>query len=338
MNENEQQSKERNRPKDEFGRSEVATQVWWVLGPVVLAIAGLGVAILLPLISRAKRPQVIAYCAQDQVYAEQIFRDFEKETGIKVRAVYDSEAVKTVGLANRLLAERSHPQCDVFWGNEEMRTRQMAADDVFRETNGWAAFGYRSRRIVINSNLLQLASAPHSLLELTNEQWYGKFAMAYPQFGTTGTHFHALRQHWGAETWERWCRLLAANKPLMVDGNSVVVKMVGKGEASIGVTDSDDIAEGQNNGLPIMPLPINEETLLIPNTVGIIRNAPHPEPAEKLFEYLQRPAIAERLIAAKALEGTSVSAVSTPTLKINWDALLLDLEPVTARLNQIFLR
>ncbi len=52
---------------------------------------------------------------------------FEKETGIKVKAVYDSEAVKTVGLANRLLAERSHPQCDVFWGNEEMRTRQLAA-------------------------------------------------------------------------------------------------------------------------------------------------------------------------------------------------------------------
>ena len=31
---------------------------------------------------------------------------------------------------------------------------------VFRETNGWAAFGYRSRRIVINTNLLSLASAP----------------------------------------------------------------------------------------------------------------------------------------------------------------------------------
>ena len=96
--------------------------------------------------------QVVIYAAQDQVYAEPILREFEKETGIKVKAVYDSEAVKTVGLANRLLAERSHPQCDVFWGNEEMRTRQLAAQNIFRETNGWAAFGYRSRRIVINTN------------------------------------------------------------------------------------------------------------------------------------------------------------------------------------------
>ncbi|HLF23236.1 MAG TPA: hypothetical protein VI565_04870, partial [Burkholderiales bacterium] len=100
---------------------------------------------------------VVIYAAQDQVYAEPILREFEKETGIKVKAVYDSEAVKTVGLANRLLAERSHPQCDVFWGNEEMRTRQLAAQGVFRETNGWAALGYRSRRIVINTNFVTLA-------------------------------------------------------------------------------------------------------------------------------------------------------------------------------------
>jgi iron(III) transport system substrate-binding protein len=299
-----------------------------------------GGIILLMVLRNAFEPsqQVIAYCAQDQVYAESIFHDFEKQTGIKVRAVYDSEAVKTVGLANRLLAERSHPRCDVFWGNEEMRTRQMAAQDVFRESNGWAAFGYRSRRVVINTNLVQLASAPHSLLDLTNEQWRGKVALAYPQFGTTGTHFHALRQYWAAERWETWCHALAANKPLIVDGNSVVVKLVGKGEASIGLTDSDDIAEGQNDGLPIMPLSINEETLLIPNTVAIIRNPPHPEPAQKLFDYLQRPAVAERLIAVKALEGKSIAAALAPTLKPDWNFLLRDLEPVTAKLNQIFLR
>ena len=153
-----------------------------------------------------------------------------------------------------------------------------------------------------------------------------------------GTHFHALRQLWGADAWENWCHALAANKPLVVDGNSVVVKLVGKGDASIGLTDSDDIAEGQNNGLPIMSLAITEETLLIPNTVAVIRNAPHPEPAEKLFKYLQRPETAERLISVKALEGVSVSAVSTPTLRINWDSLLPALEIVTTKLNEIFLR
>jgi len=282
--------------------------------------------------------QVVAYCAQDQEYAEPIFREFSRQTGIKVRAVYDSEAVKTVGMANRLLAERAHPQCDVFWGNEELRTRQLAAQGVFRETNGWAAFGYRSRRIVINTNQVTLASAPRSLLELTNKTWQGKVAFAYPQFGTTATHFHALRQYWGNKIWQAWCQALAGNEPLLVDGNSMVVKMVGRGEAWIGLTDSDDIAAGQQDDLSVAALPMTEETLLIPNTVAVVRGAPRPEAAQLLFEYLQRREVAQQLVAAHALEGFSASAVSTPTLNPNWDDLLRDLDTTTAELCQIFLR
>jgi hypothetical protein len=173
--------------------------LWVVLLGIV--IAGAVISFFFPIISNCfpKRDRVIIYAAQDQVYAEPILREFEQETGIKVKVVYDSEAVKTVGLVNRLLAERNHPQCDVFWGNEEMRTRQLAVQNVFRETNGWAAFGYRSRRIVINTNFVSLGSrrgneaeqaslaenppphvggyAPRSLLELTNEIWRGKVAL-----------------------------------------------------------------------------------------------------------------------------------------------------------------
>src|SRR5439155_15038188 len=204
--------------------------------------------------------------------------------------------------------------------------------------NGWVAFSYRSRRIVINTNHLSLASAPHSLLELTNGTWRGKVALAYPQFGTTATHFHALRQHWGDALWQAWCHALAANKPFLVDGNSVVVKIVARGEAWIGLTDSDDIADGGLEGLPVSACPISEETLLIPNTVAVTRRAPHAEAAQRLFEYLQRREVIERLVAASALEGLSVAEVSTVTMKADWQKLLDDLESTTAKLNEIFLR
>lgn len=283
--------------------------------------------------------RVIVYAAQDQVYAEPILREFEQETGIKVKAVYDSEAVKTVGLANRLLAERNHPQCDVLWGNEEMRTRQLAAQGVFRETNGWAAFGYRSRRIVVNSQFPsgRRLENPRSLLELTNQAWHGKVALAFPQFGTTATHFHALKQLWGETAWLAWCRALAANKPFVVDGNSVVVKFVSRGEAWIGLTDSDDIAATQREGIPITALPLTDESLLIPNTVAVIRNAPHPANAQKLFEYLQQREVAEKLVQANALENATNRTDAT-TIDPDWNALLHDLETTTKQLNEIFLR
>ncbi len=329
--------KDRNWPKDEFGRGEVLWQMWQVWTVLLIVLLSLGVFLAPRLFHKAPEP-VVAYCAQDQVFAEPVFLDFEKQAGIKVRPVFDSEAVKTVGLANRLLAERSHPQCDLFWGNEEMRTRQLAAEGVFRAENGWAAFGYRSRRIVINTNLVSMNSAPRSLLELTNMNWRGKVALAYPQFGTTATHFHALRQHWGDGPWLAWCKALAANKPLLVDGNSVVVKLVGAGQAALGLTDSDDIASGRREGFPITALPMNEETLLIPNTAGITRGAPHADAAVRLMQYLQRPEILARLVRESALEGVAVSDVRTSTLKVDWDALLRNLDSTTATLNQVFLR
>jgi iron(III) transport system substrate-binding protein len=286
------------------------------------------------------RPGVVVYTSQDQVYAQPIFQAFEQKTGIRVRAVFDSEAVKTVGLANRLLAEQRHPQCDIFWGNEEFRTRQLAASGLFRASNGWVAVGHRSRRIVINTNLVMLESAPRSLVELTNPVWRGKVVLAYPLFGTTATHCLALRQAWGPTSWEHWCRALVNNQCLLVDGNSVVVQLVGRGEAGLGLTDSDDIAAGQRQGLPIVALPLTAETLLIPNTIAAIRNGPHPEQAQQLFDHLQSPETVQQLVRVQALESISPSAPTSagPTLAPDWNALLLELEPATKTLQKIFLR
>ncbi|HKI72725.1 MAG TPA: substrate-binding domain-containing protein, partial [Verrucomicrobiae bacterium] len=241
---------------------------FFLMIPTIIAVLG---GCLLPVIVQLNPTlnglQIVVYTSQDQVYAEPILKEFEQQTGFKVRAVYDSETVKTVGLVNRLLAEKDHPQCDLFWNNEELRTRQLAAKGVFEK---WAAMGYRSRRMAVNTNSLSLAAAPRSLTDLTNETWRGKVALAYPLFGTTATHFLALRQFWGDERWQGWCRALAANSPFLVDGNSVAARLVAKGEAWIGLTDSDDIAAEQREGAPVLALPLTEESLLIPNTIAVV--------------------------------------------------------------------
>lgn len=279
---------------------------------------------------------VTVYTSQDQVYAEPILAEFTRETGIKTRVLYDSESVKTVGLANRLLAERGNPQCDVFWNNEEFRTRQLAAKDVFRATNGWKSFGFRTRRLVINTNRISIVDAPRSLRELTNSVWHGKVALAYPLFGTTATHFLALRDAWGEIEWEKWCRDLQANRPFVVDGNSVVVKLVGQGEAWVGLTDSDDIEAGRREGYPIASIPLSSESLAIPNTVAVVRRATNAQSAQKLFEYLQQSKVIDHLVRRKALEG--VIYPGTQTVQPDWDALLAGLEQSTVKLKEVFLR
>lgn len=320
---------------DWFARQEVWGQfLGWL--PLVIGVLAATLGLSAWTFLKAKKsPSVIIYTSQDQQFAEPILAEFTKQTGIKVRAVFDSEAVKTVGLANRLLAEANHPQCDVWWSNEALRTRQLARRGAL-ETNSIVEFGFRSRRIVINTKQLTLASAPKSLLELTNAAWRGKVALAYPMFGTTSAEFIALRRHWGVAGWEQWCRALAANKPFLVDGNSVVVKLVGRGEAMIGLTDYDDIAVGQREGMPLAALPLSEASVLIPNSVAVARGAPHPAGAKKLAEFLAGDAVVEKLILSFALEGKSAGTAAQA--RVNWDEALDDLEPATEFLRATFLR
>lgn len=65
--------------------------------------------------------EVVVYVSEDQVFSEPIFRDFEAETGIKVKAVYDTEETKSTGVMNRLIGEMHNPQADVYWANEPIR-------------------------------------------------------------------------------------------------------------------------------------------------------------------------------------------------------------------------
>jgi iron(III) transport system substrate-binding protein len=304
--------------------------VWWIIVVAVLTLV-LG-AVVMPGIQRLKVPShIVVYTSQDKVYAEELIKLFTAETGLEVRAVYDSEAVKAVGIANRLLAEKNRPRCDVFWNNEEIRTRQLAREGVFDETTGWSAFGYRSRRLVINTNLVAPWDAPRNFTELTNSIWRGKFAMAYPLFGTTATHFLALRSLATEADWREWCRALAANEPMIVDGNSVVVRQVGRGEVALGMTDIDDIVAGQREGYPIA-------ALLVPNTVGLIRGGPNPEGGRQFIEWLTRPETLQRLVTINAIEGVDAREVEVETLKPDWARMLAELEPATEELKRVFLR
>src|SRR2546429_8436067 len=70
---------------------------------------------------------VTIYVSEDQVFSEPILKDFERDTGIAVKAVFDTEEAKSTGVMNRLLAEKSNPQADVYWANEPVRA------DVLRQ-------------------------------------------------------------------------------------------------------------------------------------------------------------------------------------------------------------
>ena len=85
---------------------------------------------------------IVVYAALDREFSEPILKAFEQQTGIEVRAVYDTEAAKTVGLVNRIRAEKNRPRCDVFWNNEIVNTIRLKQEGLLQPCRPPQAVNY----------------------------------------------------------------------------------------------------------------------------------------------------------------------------------------------------
>jgi len=264
-----------------------------------------------------RQREVVVYTSVDQVFAEPLLEEFSRSTGIAAKGVFDIEANKTIGLANRLVAEKNRPQADVFWNNEFMQTVLLARKGVlapshpphglrlepqWRHPRGlWYASGARVRVIMTAPG----STPPTSLDDVAAGQWKGNvFAMAIPLFGTTATHAASLAANLGEA---RAVTVLSglASKARIVDGNSAVRDLVDKGAAQAGLTDSDDACGARERGSKAVIIPLGgPEALLIPGTVGMIDGAPHPAEAAAFIDWLLRPETELRLVQLGAAQAT----------------------------------
>ena len=260
--------------------------------------------------------RVVLYTSIDEPIARPIVRDFEKQTGIRVTLVTDSEASKTVGLAERLRAEKSNPQADVYWGNEPFHTLNLAEEGVLEAyespSSNDVEARYRDPEHRWTGNALRARVIGHytgvALIPSSIEQLAGgtplkpKVAIARPTAGTTGGHIAALFVLWGEDKAIDYLRKLRANGVSVVGGNSVVADLVSKGTVWAGLTDNDDVEAALAQGGKIkMMLPDQATfgTLMIPTTIGMVAGAPHADDAKKLIDYLLSAEVERKLIEAK---------------------------------------
>ena len=279
---------------------------------VLLALAVLVVLLGAWGCSEDSRRRVVLYTSTDQTEVREIIESFERETGIEVMSVFDTEAQKTTGLAMRILAEAARPQADVFWNNELSRTLLLlekgalapysspsAADipPAWKDPSaGWAAFSWRARVIVYNTEAVSPKEAPRRLEDLCLPHWRGRVAIARPLFGTTACHAAAIANVLGEEKTLDYFRRLAANRVRLYEGNSLVRDAVANGEVLVGLTDTDDVLIGKARGMKIdMIFPDQAQgecgTLVIPNSVSLVAGAPHAAQARMLIDYLLSRAV-----------------------------------------------
>ncbi|MHC4944879.1 MAG: extracellular solute-binding protein, partial [Planctomycetota bacterium] len=263
--------------------------------------------------------EVVIYCALDQNFSQPLLREFEKQTGIKVDALYDKEASKTVGLVRKIKEEMNNPRCDVFWNNEIVNTIKLkklgaltpyrspnAGDipDEFKDSEGyWTGLAARARVFIINTELLPDEEKwPRSYKDLIDPVWKRKGGMARPLTGTTATHGSVLFQVLPEAEAKAFFEGLLANEANLTSGNAHLMRLVRKGEFAFGFTDTDDynVARVDSHNYPVACVyPDQGEgelgTLVLPNTVAMIKGGPNPEAARKLIDYILSREVEEKL-------------------------------------------
>lgn len=263
--------------------------------------------------------EVVVYTSVDQVFSEPIFRAFERETGIAVRAVFDTEETKSTGVLNRLIAEAERPQADVFWSGDPVRpfllTRRGLVEPYvspaaaglpagLRAADGtWTGFAARARVLLVNKDRVPAGEMPRSIRDLASPRWRGQTAIANPLFGTTTMHVAALFAAWGEEEAKGFLGNLQANGVRIASSNGEVKRLVVAGEVAFGLTDTDDANEALKEGAPVEVVYPDQEglgTLVMPTSVVLLRGGPHPETGRRLVDYLLSEEVERRMAEAAA--------------------------------------
>ncbi len=280
--------------------------------------------------SLAATQSVVVYVSEDQVFAAPILEDFQKETGIKVKAVYDTEESKSTGVMNRLIAEKNNPQADVYWANEVVRAEVLkqkgvsasyaspnAAEipAVFKDSKGyWTGFSARARVLLAKKGL---NDKPSSIEAYADSRWKGKAVIANPVFGTTTDYVAALFLLWGDDPGEAFMKQMKENQVKISSSNGESADLVSSGEFDFSLVDSDDVVNRMKQGKAVeMVIPDQGKggigSLILPNAVVLIKKSPHPQQARKLVDYLLSKETERKLAFAECAQIPLHPGVETP--------------------------
>lgn len=185
------------------------------------------------------------YNAQHEPLLAEIAPAFTEETGIQV----ELRNGKDLELSNQLVQEGAASPADVFLTENSPAMSQVEAaglfeplsaelvapiPEQFRPVSGlWTGFVARSTVLVYNTDQVDPAELPASIMGLAEPEWAGRIS-----FSPTGADFQAIvaaiLELEGEEATRAWLEGIKTNGTVY-DGNNVVLDSVDSGESEVGI-------------------------------------------------------------------------------------------------------
>jgi iron(III) transport system substrate-binding protein len=216
--------------------------------PLALVLAGI-VAAATTLagcsgVSGGRDDVITVYVGRSQALVEPLLNQFAEESGIDIRVRYGDGT----DLVLAILEEGANTDVDAFYGQDvgalgALREADLLAplkqgildkvDPAFRSPEGlWVGVSGRARVIVYNTDTVDPAALPASILDYTDPRWNGKIGIVprsdgFPEFVT------ALRVVHGDDFALQWLEDLKANNPRTYPNNLAALQAVANRELEI---------------------------------------------------------------------------------------------------------
>jgi iron(III) transport system substrate-binding protein len=243
---------------------------------------------------------LVLYSGRSEDLVEPLVTMFEEQSGIDVDVRYAGSGE----LATTLIQEGDATPADVFWSQDPAFAGAVALEGMFEplpeeilstvperfsdREGRWVGVTARSRVLVYNTELVD--DLPTDVWSLTDPIWSGRLGVA-PTNGSFVAFVSGMILAEGEDRTLEWLGGIAANDPVIFDGNSPIVAAVDSGDVDLGLVNHyyllrliDEQGEGAaanhffGSGDP--------GALVMPSGIGVLEGAANREAAVEFVTFL----------------------------------------------------
>ena len=269
--------------------------------------------------------RLVVYSGRTSNLVNPLLEQFSEDTGTPIDVRYDDSA----NLALLIDEEGDRTPADVFISqspgavgflDEGGHLAELPEDLVAMvpegdaaADRGWVGLSGRVRTLVYNTEMVDPADLPESVLDLTVPEYAGQVALA-PTNGSFQDFVTVLRTELGDEEAATWLEGMAAGDAPTFTNNTAIVEAVGRGEVPMGLVNHyyAFVARDDDPDLPVENHFFSEgdygSTLLV-TAASVLAQSDQGEDAEALVEYLLA-ADAQEYFAAETFEYPLASGAS----------------------------
>jgi len=245
---------------------------------------------------------LVIYSGRNKNLVDPLIDKLRKSTGLDVQVRYGDSAE----LAAQILEEGDRTRADLFFSQDAGALGALDKQGMlgsvpqaelekvlpkYRSADGtWVGVSGRSRVVVYDPRTV--TAPPKSVFELTDPKWKGKVGWA-PTNASFQAFVTAMRTLSGEEKAKQWLTDMKANGTVVYPNNVEILNAVDAGTLQLGLINHyywyEKVAEKGAAGVPskLAFLPNGDPGALINVAgVGVLKNAQHPEAAQKAVGYL----------------------------------------------------